>query len=305
MKISIILPTFNRSAILKNTISNIQNQTFENYELIVINDASTDDTAIIIEDFKKQDSRIININNAHNLGCAQSREIGVQHSNHELIVFMDDDDHWDNQKLMKQYDAITHNNSNMVISDYYILKNENKIYQKMDKFVQNFKNEILKRPGPFFQCVMLKKELITSINNPFDTNSIPSEDWDFFIELSKLKLTITHINEPLFTWNIHNENQSLNLDKEAKALEYIITKHNNYIQSEHNQIILAEHYRRIARVYEKNKNWKEIKKYYTKAFKVNPKSIKNIFYYLAVSIGYRHVRSIINLIRKIRGVPNA
>jgi len=52
MKISIILPTFNRSAILKNTISNIQNQTFENYELIVINDASTDDTAIIIENFK-------------------------------------------------------------------------------------------------------------------------------------------------------------------------------------------------------------------------------------------------------------
>ena len=143
----------------------------------------------------------------------------------------------------------------MVLSDYSISINGMLEQKNMRPFGEYFKQEILKRPGPFFQCVMLKKELITSINNPFDTNSIPSEDWNFFIELSKLKLTITHINEPLFTWNIHNENQSLNLDKEAKALEYIITKHNNYIQSEHNQIKLAEHYRRIARVYEKNKNW--------------------------------------------------
>ena len=305
MKISIILPTFNRSKILKDTITNVQNQTFGNYELIIINDASTDDTLNIIEGFQKKDPRIIIINNPYNLGCARSREVGLKNCNNELIVFIDDDDQWHNKKLMKQYDAIMHNNSNMVISDYYILKDGNKAYQKMNMFAQNFKNEILKRPGPFFQCVMIKKELLELINNPFNNKSIPSEDWNFFIELSKLNPTISYINEPLFTWKLHNQNQSLNLNKEAQALEYIINKHGDYIKSEHNEIIMAEHYRRVARIYEKNLNFKEIKKYYTQAFKANPKSIKNIFYYLAVLIGYRYSRFIINFIRKIRRVPNA
>jgi len=304
MNISIILPTFNRAKILKNTITNIQNQNFEYYELIIINDASTDDSLSVIEGFQKKDPRIIIINNPHNLGCARSRAIGLEYCNNELIVFIDDDDQWNNKKLMKQYDAIMHNNSNMVISDYYILKNKNRTYQKMNKFAQNFKHEILKRPGPFFQCVMIKKELLKLIKKPFDTKTIPSEDWNFFIELSKLNPTISYINEPLFTWKIHNENQSLNLDKEAQALEYIINKHYDYINSEHNEIVIAAHYRRVARVYEKTLNFKKIKKCYTQAFKANPKSIKNIVYYLAVLIGYKYSRFVINFVRKIRGAPN-
>ena len=305
MKISIILPTFNRSNILKETIDNIQNQTFKNYELIIINDASTDDTLNVIKKFKKKDPRIIIINNPHNLGCAGSRKIGLQHCNNELIVFIDDDDWWDTEKLMKQYNAIMHNNSNMVISDYYILKDKNKEYQSMHLFAYNFKNEILKRPGPFFQCVMLKKELIELMDNPFDTKSIPSEDWNFFIKLSKLNPKINYINKPLFTWKIHNNNQSLNLNKEAKALEYIVNKHYHYIKSEHSLAMIANHYRRIARIYEKNLDFKEVKRLYNQAFHINPKSIKNIFYYLAVSVGYKHTRFIINFIRNLRGIPNA
>jgi len=305
MKISIILPTFNRSNILKETIDNIQNQTFKNYELIIINDASTDDTLNVIEKFKKKDPRIIIINNPHNLGCAESRAIGLQRCNNELIVFIDDDDQWDNEKLMKQYGAIMHNNSNMVISDYNILKDRNKTYQKMSLFAHNFKNEILKRSGPFLQCVMIKKELIALMDNPFDTKSIPSEDWNFFIELSKLNPKINYINKPLFTWKIHNNNQSLNLNKEAKALEYIVNKHYNYIKSEHSIEIIANHYRRIARIYEKNLDFQEVKRLYNQAFQVNPRSIKNIFYYLAVLIGYKYTRFIINFIRNVRGMPNA
>jgi len=304
MNISIILPTFNRSEILKETISNIQNQTFRNYELIIINDSSTDDTLNVIEEIKKKDPRVIIINNPYNLGCAGSRKIGLQHCNNELIVFIDDDDQWDNEKLMKQYDTMMHNNSNVVISDYYILKNKNKTYQKMNLFAHNLKNEILKKPGPFFQCIMIKKELIKLMDSPFDTKSIPSEDWNFFIELSKLNSKINYINKPLFTWKIHNNNQSLNLNKEAKALEHIVNKHYDYIKSEHGIEMIANHYRRIARIYEKNLNFKDVKRLYNQAFQVNPKSIKNIFYYLAVLVGYKYTRFIINFIRNVRGIPN-
>ena len=60
MKISIILPTFNREKVLKQTVRNVLNQSFKDYELIIINDASTDQTINVIEAFKKKDERIKN-----------------------------------------------------------------------------------------------------------------------------------------------------------------------------------------------------------------------------------------------------
>jgi len=100
MKISIILPTFNREKVLKQTVRNVLNQSFKDYELIIINDASTDQTINVIEAFKKKDERIKIINNIDNLGCAKSRELGLQYSNNELIAFIDDDDQWNDQALL-------------------------------------------------------------------------------------------------------------------------------------------------------------------------------------------------------------
>ena len=117
--ISIILPTFNRSHILTSTISNVMEQTFVEYELIIINDASSDNTEKIIHTFQAQDKRIKYIKNEKNVGCAESRKIGFEQSNGEIIVFLDDDDRWDKEKLMKQYSLLKHTNYDMVISDYY------------------------------------------------------------------------------------------------------------------------------------------------------------------------------------------
>ena len=301
MKISIILPTFNRSSILKKTIKNIQNQTFEDYELIIINDASNDETVSVVNQFIAEDNRIKLINNKENLGCARSRKLGLNASAGKMIVLIDDDDHWDNNKLKKQYNSIISNDSDMVISDYYIDNHKSKIYKKMDVFSDNFKSEILKRPGPFFQSIMIKKNIIDKVHTPFNPQSVPSEDWNFFIELSKLNPSISYINEPLFTWNIHNNNQSLNFTKEATALEYIINKHYSYIKKEQGNKIIANHYRSIARIYEHTSHNNNIRKYYIKAFKTHPLSIKNIFYFILMMLGYKYSKIIINYVKRLRG----
>ena len=223
--ISIILPTFNRSTILSSTIQSVLNQTFKEYELIIINDCSSDNTKTVIAEYQQKDRRIKYIKNPKNMGCAISRKIGIENSKEQILVFLDDDDQWELDKLMKQYNALTHNNNDMVISDYHIKENNQLIYKNMKKFQKNFKKEILKRPGPFFQSIMIKKNIIKKIKKPFDSKAIPSEDWNFFIQLSKLNLKIGYINEPLFVWNIHQNNQSLNIKKEAQALSYILKTH--------------------------------------------------------------------------------
>ena len=306
--ISIILPTFNRSHILESTINNVMDQTFTEYELIIINDGSSDNTEKIIYTLQSQDKRIKYIKNKKNVGCAESRKIGFEKSNGEIIVFLDDDDTWDKQKLMKQYSLLKHTNYDMVISDYYIEKDEKKTYQNMQNFSNNFKNQILGAPGPFFQCVMITKKTIDKMESPFDCDSVPSEDWNFFIELSKLNIKVGHISEPLFTWNVNHDNQSLDLEKEAIALAYIVEKHKNYFKKNINKNIFSNHYRRIARLYEKtyhiNGNTKKITEFYKKAFRANPISIKNVFYRINIMLGYRFTRYLINWLRKIRGIPN-
>ena len=307
--ISIILPTFNRSHILTSTINNVMAQTFTEYELIIINDASSDNTEKIIQNLQSQDSRIQYIKNEKNIGTAGSRKIGYQQSTRGIIVFLDDDDTWNKEKLMKQYNLLKHTNYDMVISDYYIKQYKQLTYKNMQPFGSDFKNQILKFPGPFFQSIMIRKKIIDKMEAPFDSNAVPSEDWDFFIELAKLNIQVGHIAEPLFTWNINHDNQSLNLEKEALALEYILEKHNTYFQENINKNILSNHYRRIARLYEKiyliNGNAKQIAKFYKKAFQINPLSIKNIFYRINMIAGYQYTRCLINSLRKIRGVPNA
>ena len=154
---------------------------------------------------------------------------------------------------------------------------------------------------------MIKKNIVDRLNQPFDNKAVPSEDWNFFIELSKINLTVSYVPEPLFIWNIHKNNQSLNLQKEAEALLYILKKHYHYIQSIHNNSVISDHYKRVARLYEKNydnKKITQIKKLYIKAFKINPLSIKNMFYFIVVMLGYHNTRHIIGWIRKIRGIEN-
>ena len=121
--ISIILPTFNRSAVLSSTIESVLNQTFKEYELIIINDCSLDKTKAVIAKYQQKDSRVKYIENPKNMGCAISRKIGIENSKEQVLVFLDDDDQWARDKLMKQYNALTHNNNDMVISDYHIKEN--------------------------------------------------------------------------------------------------------------------------------------------------------------------------------------
>ena len=92
MQVSIILPTYNRCQILNKTIKNVLKQTHDSFELIIINDASIDDTIETVKKYQLIDSRIKLINNINNQGCAISRKIGCENSKYSYHVFIDDDD---------------------------------------------------------------------------------------------------------------------------------------------------------------------------------------------------------------------
>jgi glycosyltransferase involved in cell wall biosynthesis len=106
-KVSVIIPTHNRENLLKRAVKSVLNQTFKDFELIVIDDCSIDNTEQFVEKLAKKDKRIKFIKNTKNLGASISRNTGILKSRGELIAFLDSDDEWMSEKLQMQIDKFT------------------------------------------------------------------------------------------------------------------------------------------------------------------------------------------------------
>ncbi len=102
--VSIIVPAFNAAAFLGETIASVQQQTFTQWELIILDDGSTDATAAIAEQAQKNDSRIRLIRQP-NAGLSTTRNRGIERSRGELIAFLDADDRWQAKKLEIHWQA--------------------------------------------------------------------------------------------------------------------------------------------------------------------------------------------------------
>ena len=123
--ISVILPTYNGARYIRNAIDSALSQDYENFELIIINDASTDDTTGIVEEYSKQDWRIIPLRNEKNLKLVSTLNRGIKHANGEFIARIDDDDIWhDTEKLSKQMRAFQENPKLWIVGTLWIIIDE-------------------------------------------------------------------------------------------------------------------------------------------------------------------------------------
>ena len=102
MKISIIMPCFNAQDTIKDTINSVIDQSYKNWELIIYDDASTDNTRLILDNYLRVDSRIRVYYNHINLGPGVNRNRAIEQSNGDFITFLDSDDLWDKNKLLVQ-----------------------------------------------------------------------------------------------------------------------------------------------------------------------------------------------------------
>ncbi len=130
---TIIMPSYNSEKYISNTIQSVLNQTFRNFELIIIDDESVDSSPKIIEKFAKSDERIIFLKNKKNLGVSVTRNIGLKQSRGRYIAFIDSDDEWFQEKLEKQINILeSMKNVALVYSSYQIIdENDGVVKEKL------------------------------------------------------------------------------------------------------------------------------------------------------------------------------
>lgn len=117
--ISVIMPSYNTSKYISKSIQSVVNQTYNNWELIIVDDCSTDDTEEIIKPFLI-DNRILFFKNDKNCGAAISRNLALRKAKGRYIAFLDSDDLWLPEKLEKQLKFMKKNNYAFTFTDYRI-----------------------------------------------------------------------------------------------------------------------------------------------------------------------------------------
>ena len=119
--VSIIMPSYNTARYISDSINSVLSQTYNNWELIIIDDCSTDNTIDVVKSFK--DSRIILLQNEKNSGAALSRNYALREAKGKWIAFLDSDDVWVPEKLEKQIAFMEENDYAFTFTDYRICLN--------------------------------------------------------------------------------------------------------------------------------------------------------------------------------------
>ena len=129
--VSIITPTFNSEKFIAETIQSVQSQTYENWEMIIVDDCSSDETFLIISNFSKNDNRIKIHQLKNNFGAGVARNEGVNLATGRFISFLDSDDLWKPSKLKKQVEFLISNNLPFTFSFYERINEDGKQLNKI------------------------------------------------------------------------------------------------------------------------------------------------------------------------------
>lgn len=121
--VSIVTPVYNAERFINETIDSVMAQTYDNWELILVDDCSSDNSAAIIDEYVKKDSRVKYIKNKENSGAAVSRNAGIEMAKGQYVAFVDSDDVWKPEKLEKQLAFMKKNNYAFTFTAYrYVLE---------------------------------------------------------------------------------------------------------------------------------------------------------------------------------------
>lgn len=185
-KISIIMPTYNRSWIIGRAIKSVLAQTFTDFELIISNDGSTDDSDIVLQEYT--DSRIRVIKQEANHGLAAARNYGLETAKGELIAYLDTDNIWYPNFLEATLEAFDDSSTVMAYSGQNLLlvggsRASQKILGRMTRNVTYNPAELIKGNYIDVNCVVHKKELLEKLGY-FDESLKVLEDWDLFARIA-------------------------------------------------------------------------------------------------------------------------
>lgn len=212
--VSIIMPCHNGANFIKAAIESVMAQTYSDWELLIINDNSTDTSSQIIKEYENKDPRIKYLENTNNTGMpATPRNVGIEKANGRYIAFLDCDDIWISSKLQKQIPLFAERDCGVVFS----------YYKKIDEKGSIISNSIVS-PKVVSYKKLLNGDCIGNLTGVYDTkktgkvfqHEIHAEDYLMWLEILKKGFYAKNTNTLEGYYRISSSSTSSNKFKSAK-----------------------------------------------------------------------------------------
>ena len=221
--VSVIMPCYNMEKYISDAILSVRQQTYPHWELLIVDDASTDNTVNVIESHSQQDDRIRYTVKDHHSGIADSRNLCLTMAQGRYLAFLDADDIWLPTKLERQLAFMTEKNIGFSYSSYNCIDENGQPLKKSVKATGNLDYEAYLR-NTIIGCstVMVDKDVVGDVVVPLFRTSEDTATW---LDILKQGHLAYAIDEPLVSYRIRRNSASSNKFKASFDLWTVYRQH--------------------------------------------------------------------------------
>ena len=293
VKVSILIPSYNVAQYLPQAIDSALDQTFQDFEIIIIDDGSTDNTREIVEKYLKREPEKIRYIYQENEGLACARNTGLRQARGSLIALLDADDQWLPTRLEETVRAIgedksiglVHANVTRITEDGSVIETQKRNMQFLTGNIFNY--IFLRKVDISILTILFRKECCERVGL-FDKNltRLGCEDRELWLRISR-HYKFKYIDKVLGLYRVRGDSMSRNTEKMMQARIYVIEKFCSLYkdcQKLRNKA-LAKIYRNLGDEYFKERKLSRAREQYSKAIGFNPISIGLWINYIKTFLG--------------------
>ena len=234
--VSIITPMYNSEKFIEETIKSVINQTYKDWEMIIVDDCSTDNSPNIVKPYVDNDNRIKYIRAKSNQGVSHARNLALKEAQGQFIAFLDSDDIWNEEKLEKQINFMKEKDCAISFTSYELIdENNNKLGKVINVPSQVDYNTLLK--GNILGCLTVVVDK-SKLDFPIKMSGVRHEDYVLWLSIlkkghiayginenlamyrkSSTSLSGNKIKSAMWTWNIYRNIEKIPMHK---AIYYFI-----------------------------------------------------------------------------------
>jgi len=240
--VSVIIPAFNRTKTIDIALKSVIEQDFSSWEVIVVDDGSTDNTAEVVMRLMSEECRVHLIRHEKNKGAQAARNTGIRNARGEWIAFLDSDDQWLPHSLEARLEACQNGRVKVVHSECYVIREDRDMKPfGVPPMAGWIYRDVLSSPGPMFQSLLVARETLNRIGY-LDERIVAYQEWDTAIRLAK-HYPFAFVTEPTFIYDCRDVH-TISKDRLRDALGYeqVFCKHILAILRYTNPYVLAQHY---------------------------------------------------------------
>ncbi len=205
-EISVIMSCYNEESKVTQAVESIINQTFRQFEFIIVNDGSTDKTHEILEGFESTDNRIKLIHNPRNIGLAASLNIGIEQSKAQFIARMDADDIALPERLEKQYEFMLNHSQIDILGTAIFIRNTKRKHSEVKtcpQYHSQITERVFKKPLVFHPTVMIRRRVFENYGT-YDPALKWAEDADLWYRIYD-RVHFHNLQEPLLYYSLKDK----------------------------------------------------------------------------------------------------